>query len=98
MATPDDLRRLALHMGSLATRTDIDGLVFGQGTNALEETAYFLNLTVRTTKPIVVTGAQRPFTALSTDGPNGFLDAIRVAGAVEAAAKGVLVTRHQWRN
>jgi hypothetical protein len=37
MATPDDLRRLALHMGSLAARDDVDGLVFGQGTNALEE-------------------------------------------------------------
>ena len=91
MATPDDLRRLALYMGSLAARDDVDGIVFGQGTNALEETAYFLNLTVRTTKPIVVTGAQRPFTALSTDGPMNLLDAIRVAGAVEAAAKGVLV-------
>jgi L-asparaginase len=91
MATPDDLRRLALYMGSLATRDDVDGIVFGQGTNGLEETAYFLNLTVRTRKPIVVTGAQRPFTALSTDGPMNLLDAIRAAGAAEAAAKGVLV-------
>jgi L-asparaginase len=78
-------------MGSLATRDDVDGIVFGQGTNGLAETAYFLNLTVRTRKPIVVTGAQRPFTALSTDWPMNLLDAIRAAGAAEAAAKGVLV-------
>jgi L-asparaginase len=91
VATPDDLRRLALHIGSIAGRDDIDGLVLIQGTNALEETAYFLNLTVRTSKPIVVTGAQRPFTALSSDGAMNLLDAIRAAGAAEAAGKGVLV-------
>ena len=91
VATPDDLRRLALHIGSCAARDDVDGLILVQGTNALEETAYFLNLTVRTSKPIVITGAQRPFTALSTDGPMNLLDAIRTAGAAEAAAKGVLV-------
>ncbi len=91
VATPDDLRRLALHIGSLAERDDVDGLILVQGTNALEETGYFLNLTVRTSKPIVITGAQRPFTALSTDGPMNLLDAIRTASAAEAAAKGVLV-------
>ncbi len=91
IATPEDLRRLALHMGNLAARDEVDGLVFVQGTNALEETAYFLNLTVRTSKPIVVTGAQRPFTALSTDGPMNLLDAIRAAGTAEAGRKGVLV-------
>ena len=91
VATPDELRRLALHIGNCAARDDVDGLILVQGTNALEETAYFLNLTVRTSKPIVITGAQRPFTALSTDGPMNLLDAIRTAGAAEAAAKGVLV-------
>jgi L-asparaginase len=90
-ATAADLRRLALCADDLTARDNVDGLVFAQGTNALEETAYFLNLTVRTTKPIVVTGAQRPFTALSSDGPINLLDAIRVAGTAEAAGKGVLV-------
>jgi len=91
IATLEHLRHLAQHIEGLAAHADVDGLVFVQGTNSLEETAYFLNLTVHTRKPIVVTGAQRPFTALSTDGPMNLLDAIRTAGAVDAAGKGVLV-------
>src|SRR4051812_13131261 len=91
IATLDDLRTLALRMQQLAQRSDVDGLVFAQGTNSIEETAYFLNLTVRTGKPVVVTGAQRPFTALGSDGPLNLIDAIRVASSPEAAGAGVLV-------
>ena len=69
VATLDSLCRLAQRVNELLQRPDLDGLVFVQGTNTLEETAYFLTLTVRSAKPVVVTGAQRPFTALSSDAP-----------------------------
>ena len=91
MATFDDLRRLALHIEKLANDPSVDGIVFVQGTNSIEENAYFLNLTVHTGKPVIVTGAQRPFTGLSSDGPINLLNAIRVAACDEAKGKGVLV-------
>lgn len=91
VATLDDLRRLAVRAESLLRLPEVDGLVLVQGTNSLEETAYFLNLTVHSTKSIVITGAQRPYTALSTDGPVNLLDAVRVASAPETHGKGVVV-------
>jgi L-asparaginase type II len=91
VATLDDLRRLAQRANELLRSPACDSLVLVQGTNGLEETAYFLNLTVRSAKPVVVTGAQRPYTALSADGPVNLLDAVRVAIAPESSGKGVLV-------
>lgn len=91
VATVEDLRRLALRAEGLLGRSDVDGLVLVQGTNSLEETAYFLNLTVHSAKPVVLTGAQRPYTALSSDGPVNLLDAVRVASMPETRGKGVVV-------
>jgi len=91
VATLQDLRKLSIHANALLKRPDLDGLVLIQGTNSLEETAYFLNLTVRSRKPVVVTGAQRPYTALSADGPVNLLDAVRVAVAPETSGKGAVV-------
>jgi L-asparaginase len=68
----------------------VDGMILIQGTNHLEETTYFLNLTVRSAKPVVVTGAQRPYTALSADGPVNLLDAVRVAADPESRGKGAV--------
>jgi L-asparaginase len=82
----------------LLDRPDVDGLVHVQGTNSIEETAYLLNLAVHSDKPIVVTGAQRPFTALSSDGAANLFDAIRVAGSTEARGKGVLVVTNNEIN
>jgi L-asparaginase len=98
IATFDDLRALALRMETLARDPGVDGIVFVQGTNSLEENAYFLNLTVRTGKSIIVTGAQRPFTGLSSDGPLNLLNAIRVAACDEARGKGVLVVTNSEIN
>lgn len=67
------------------------GVVVTHGTSTLEETAYFLNLTVKSAKPVVVTGAMRPPTAISTDADMNLYDAIRVAAYPDAAGKGVLV-------
>src|SRR5690625_2417261 len=68
-----------------------DGVVISHGTNTLEETAYFLHLTVPSEKPIVFVGAQRPFTALSSDAHLNLLQAIRVAASKNSYGRGVLV-------
>ena len=90
-ATHEEIRRLARFLDTAARRDDIDGIVWVQGTNTLEETAYFLNLTVRSSKPVVVVGAQRPFTAMSTDAHLNLVNAVRVAACEEAVGMGVLV-------
>src|SRR5699024_2711744 len=70
---------------------NVDGIVVTHGTNTLEETAYFLHLTLPTTKPVIITGAQRPYTAFSTDGPNNLIQSSRAAASKAAHHKGVLV-------
>ena len=92
------LQAIAGRMELVARRPEVGGIVFVQGTNSIEETAYFLNLTVHTDKPIVVTGAQRPFTALGSDGPLNLIDAIRVAASSEARGVGVLVVANSEIN
>jgi L-asparaginase/Glu-tRNA(Gln) amidotransferase subunit D len=87
----DDLRKLALRAEEVLKSPDIDGLVYVQGTNTLEETVYFLNLAVHSDKPIVVTGAQRPFNGLSSDAQMNLLDAVRLASTPESRGKGALV-------
>ena len=90
--TNDNLLTLARRVSQLAKQADVDGIVITHGTDTLEETAYFLNLTVRTNKPIVVVGSMRPGTALSADGALNLYDAVTVAASKDAAGKGVLVT------
>ena len=74
-----------------AERPDIAGFVITHGTATLEETAYFLHLALKTDKPVVLVGAQRPASALSTDAGMNLLGAIRVASAEAARGLGVLV-------
>lgn len=82
---------LAKKINQLLKRPDIDGIVITHGTDTMEETAYFLNLTVKSDKPVVLVGAMRPSTALSADGPLNLYNAVVVAGAKESMYKGVLV-------
>lgn len=70
-------------------------MVVTHGTNTLEETAYFLNLTVKSERPVVVVGSMRPATAMSADGPLNLLNAVRVATSPEARAKGALIHRRR---
>ena len=83
--------QLAERVEEAAERKDVDGIVITHGTDTLEETAYFLQLTVKTDKPVVLTGAMRPATAISADGPMNIWQAVQVAADVSAKGRGVLV-------
>jgi L-asparaginase len=76
---------------SLFTNNLCDGIVITHGTDTMEETAYFLNLTIRHPNPVVVTGAMRPATALGADGPANLFNAVALASSPEAHDKGVMV-------
>jgi L-asparaginase len=69
----------------------VAGFVIPHGTATLEETAFFLNLTLACAQPVVLVGAQRPASALGTDAGMNLVNALRVAGSPEARGKGVLV-------
>jgi L-asparaginase len=75
----------------VAEHADLAGIVIGHGTATLEETAYFLSLTLKVAVPVVLVGAQRPSSALSTDAGLNLVNAIRVAASPEARGLGVLV-------
>jgi len=74
-----------------AEHPDLAGIVVGHGTASLEETAYFLSLTLKVPVPVVVVGAQRPASALSTDAGMNIVNAVRVAASPEARGLGALV-------
>jgi len=83
---------LARRVNEVLAQPDVDGVVISHGTDTLEETAYWLHLTVRHAKPVVLVAAMRPSTALSADGPLNLLNAVTLAAHAGAAGKGVLVT------
>src|SRR5262249_55596795 len=82
----------------LAGQPEVKGIVVTHGSNTVEETAYFLSLTVKSDKPVVLTAAQRQFTTLSSDSPKNFLQAVRVAASDEARGKGALVVTNDVIN
>ncbi len=82
---------LVRQLNTELARPDIVGAVVTHGTSALEETAFFLQLTVKSDKPVVVVGSMRPFTAISRDGPLNLYNAVRTAIAPDAKGKGVMV-------
>lgn len=73
------------------SKENYDGFVVTHGTDTMEETAFFANLTLKTDKPVIFTGSMKPATAVSADGPLNLLNAVRLAGSAKAVGKGVLV-------
>ena len=82
----------------LADDPAVAGVVVTHGTNTLEETAYFLNLTVKSDRPVVLVGSMRPATAISADGPLNLLNAVRTAIARDARGKGALIVMNDEIN
>ncbi len=95
---PEIWLTLAKRINALLNRDDVNGVVVTHGTDTLEETAYFLNLVVKSLKPVVVVGAMRPATALSTDGAKNLYDGVVLAASDEAGNKGVLVCMNDTIN
>ena len=82
---------LAKRINLLLADKEVDGIVITHGTDTLEETAYFLNLTIKSDKPVVLVGAMRPSTAMSADGPMNLYNAVATAANLESKGRGVLV-------
>lgn len=89
--TVDIWIKLARRINEIFANNEADGIVITHGTDTQEETAYFLNITVQSDKPVVLTGSMRPATAISGDGPKNLYDAIIVASDIGSKGKGVML-------
>lgn len=91
----DIMLKLANHIAEI-DKTNADGIVITHGTDTMEETAYFLNLVVKTDKPVVMVGSMRPSTAISADGPLNLYNGIAVAADPNAKGRGVMLVMNDW--
>ncbi|WP_019892343.1 asparaginase [Allobaculum stercoricanis] len=89
--THDDLIQLKNFVEEIERDPNVDGIVITHGTDTLEETAFFLNLTLNVHKPVIMTGAMRPATATSADGPMNLYQSVALAANPNAIDLGVLV-------
>jgi len=87
---------LAKRINELLPMKEVDGIVVTHGTDTMEETAFFLNLAVKSDKPVVMVGSMRPSTAVSADGPLNLYNAVGVAVDPNAKGRGVLVVMNDW--
>ena len=92
----DIMLKLATRINELAPTSGVDGFVITHGTDTMEETAYFLNLVVKTDKPVVLVGSMRPSTAVSADGPLNLYNGVGVAVDPKARGRGVLLVMNDW--
>ena len=83
--------KLGKRVAELLQSQDVDAVVITHGTDTIEETGYFLNLTLKSEKPVVIVGAMRPGSAMSADGPLNLYNAVIVASDNNSFGKGVLV-------
>ena len=89
--TPELMLELSKKIKEFISHADIDGVIVTHGTDTLEETAYFLDLTIKTEKPIVVIGAMKTSSEKDWDGPLNLLDAIHICNNTNSRGMGVLV-------
>jgi L-asparaginase len=92
----DIMLTLAKRINQLLAEGDITGIVVTHGTDTMEETAFFLNLVVKSDKPVVMVGSMRPSTAVSADGPLNLYNAVGVAVDPAARGRGVLIVMNDW--
>ena len=90
--------RLTKAVDDALARPEVSGVVVAQGTDTMEETAYWLDLTVKSNKPVVLIGAQRNASEPDFDGPRNLLNAIRIATTPDAGGKGVMVAMNNQIN
>lgn len=88
--------KLNKRINEIYKNNEADGIVITHGTDTQEETAYFLSLTVRYDKPVVITGSMRPATAISADGPKNLFDAVTLAASKQAANSGILLVFNEY--
>lgn len=89
--TLSDWVKLAVAVQKAADNSNVDGIVITHGTDTMEETSYFLDLVIKTKKPVVLVGSMRPATAISSDGPLNLYNAVAVAASPKADDKPVMV-------
>ena len=83
--------KLARRLNDVLGQSEVDGVVITHGTDTMEETAYFLNLVMKSDKAVVMTGSMRTPGALGADGPANLFDAVEVAAHPQARGRGVMV-------